>query len=61
LLVDRIVDAVDGPTKRNNTFRVDKPMAEPAGLCRIGFAFSGIVAIVVVFAAATVSASIGVL
>ena len=35
-------------------------MADQAGLRRIGFAFSVIVAIVAMFAAATVSASIGV-
>ena len=36
-------------------------MADQAGLRRIGFAFSGIVAIVVMIAAAAVSASMGVL
>jgi hypothetical protein len=36
-------------------------MADQAGLRRIGFAFSGIVAIVVALAALTVSASMGVL
>ena len=33
-------------------------LADPVGLRRIGFALSGIVAVVVVIAAATVSASI---
>jgi hypothetical protein len=36
-------------------------MADQAGLRRIGFAFSGIVAIVVAVAAFTVAAGIGVL
>ena len=35
-------------------------MADQVGLLRIGFAFSGIVAIVALVAAAAVSASIGV-
>jgi hypothetical protein len=36
-------------------------MADQVGLLRIGFAFSGIVAIVVIVAAISVSASMGVL
>jgi hypothetical protein len=36
-------------------------MADQAGLRRIGFAFSGVVAIVVIVAAISVSASMGVL
>ncbi len=36
-------------------------MADQAGLRRIGFAFSVIVAIVIAFAAASLSASMGVL
>ena len=36
-------------------------MADPVSLRRIGFAFSGIVAIVIMVAAVTVSASTGVL
>ena len=36
-------------------------MADPVSLRRIGFAFSGIVAIVIMVAAVTVSASRGVL
>lgn len=36
-------------------------MADSVGLRRIGFAFSGVVALVIVLAAATVSASIGAL
>ena len=35
-------------------------MADPISLRRIGFAFSGIVAIVIMVAAVTVSASMGV-
>ena len=35
-------------------------MADPCSLRRIGFAFSGIVAIVIMVAAVTVSASMGV-
>lgn len=35
-------------------------MADPVSLRRIGFAFSGIVAIVIMVAAVTVSASMGV-
>jgi len=39
----------------------DNNMADQVGLLRIGFAFSGIVAIVVIVAAISVSASMGVL
>ena len=46
--------------KTTTPFQGIKAMADQAGLRRIGFAFSGIVAIVALVAAATVSASIGV-
>jgi hypothetical protein len=62
LIIKRNVStALIAQRKHNNIFPEETPMADQAGLCRIGFAFSGIVAIVVVIAAATVSASMGVL
>ena len=47
--------------KQNNTFQRRTAVADQVGLQRIGFALSGLVAIVVAVAALTVSASMGAL
>src|SRR5262249_19191331 len=50
-----------GSSRKNNNRPMETTVADPVGLKRIGFALSGVVAIVIVVAALTVSASMGVL